>query len=162
MGFPRRWRRNSVGYHPPVPPSDGDRRHRRALLKRSVVLDLMKSRVLLITGDLIGARMAGPAIRVWNFAEQLAAVCDVRVVSWAPIERTADDFELVFVHEADDTAMAEHVTDPKTDPADLVRAVLDATERDEYEVLADEISVQVKAGLSAPLEAVYPQLRANA
>lgn len=61
-----------------------------------------------------------------------------------------------------DTAMAEHVTDPKTDPADLVRAVLDATERDEYEVLADEISVQVKAGLSAPLEAVYPQLRANA
>ncbi|WP_029260871.1 MULTISPECIES: SDR family oxidoreductase [unclassified Microbacterium] len=61
-----------------------------------------------------------------------------------------------------DTAMAEHVTDPKTDPADLVRAVLDATERDEYEVLADEISVQVKAGLSAPLEAVYPQLRASA
>ena len=61
-----------------------------------------------------------------------------------------------------DTAMAEHVTDPKTDPADLVRAVLDGTERDEYEVLADEISVQVKAGLSAPLEAVYPQLRANA
>lgn len=61
-----------------------------------------------------------------------------------------------------DTAMAEHVTDPKTDPADLVRAVLDATERDEYEVLADEISVQVKAGLSAPLEALYPQLRASA
>jgi NAD(P)-dependent dehydrogenase (short-subunit alcohol dehydrogenase family) len=61
-----------------------------------------------------------------------------------------------------DTAMAEHVSDPKTDPADLVRAVLDATERDEYEVLADEISVQVKAGLSAPLEVVYPQLRANA
>lgn len=61
-----------------------------------------------------------------------------------------------------DTAMAEHVSDPKTDPADLVRAVLDATERDEYEVLADEISVQVKAGLSAPLEALYPQLRASA
>jgi NAD(P)-dependent dehydrogenase (short-subunit alcohol dehydrogenase family) len=59
-----------------------------------------------------------------------------------------------------DTAMAEHVSDPKTDPADLVRAVLDAVERDEYEVLADATSVQLKAGLSAPLEAVYPQLRA--
>jgi NAD(P)-dependent dehydrogenase (short-subunit alcohol dehydrogenase family) len=58
-----------------------------------------------------------------------------------------------------DTAMAEHVSDPKTDPADLVRAVLDATEGDEFEVLADETSVQLKAGLSAPLEAVYPQLR---
>lgn len=60
-----------------------------------------------------------------------------------------------------DTAMAEHVTDPKTDPADLVAAVLDATERDDYEVLADQISVQLKAGLSAPLEAVYPQLQAT-
>ena len=58
-----------------------------------------------------------------------------------------------------DTAMAEHVSDPKTDPAELVRAILDATERGEYEVLADEISVQLKAGLSAPLEAVYPQLQ---
>ncbi|MCK2037779.1 SDR family oxidoreductase [Microbacterium sp. SSW1-49] len=61
-----------------------------------------------------------------------------------------------------DTAMAAHVDDPKTDPAELVRAVLDATERGEYEVLADETSVQVKAGLSAPLEALYPQLRAAA
>lgn len=60
-----------------------------------------------------------------------------------------------------DTAMAEHVSDPKTDPADLVREIFDATERGEYEVLADETSVQLKAGLSAPLEAVYPQLRAS-
>lgn len=61
-----------------------------------------------------------------------------------------------------DTAMAEHVSDPKTDPSDLVREIFDATERGEYEVLADETSVQLKAGLSAPLEAVYPQLRASA
>ena len=57
-----------------------------------------------------------------------------------------------------DTAMAAHATDPKTDPADLVRTVFDAVEAGEYEVLADETSVQLKAGLSAPLEAVYPQL----
>jgi hypothetical protein len=61
-----------------------------------------------------------------------------------------------------DTAMAEHVSEPKTDPADLVRSILDATERGKYEVLADEISVQLKAGLSAPLEAVYPQLGTSA
>ena len=61
-----------------------------------------------------------------------------------------------------DTSMAEHVSDPKTDPADLVAAVLDATERGEYEVLADQTSVQLKAALSAPLEAVYPQLQASA
>lgn len=57
-----------------------------------------------------------------------------------------------------DTAMAAHADGPKTDPADLVAAVLDAVEADQYEVLADATSVQAKAGLSAPLEVVYPQL----
>ena len=49
-----------------------------------------------------------------------------------------------------DTAMAAYATDPKSDPADLVRIVLDAVEAGEYEVLADETSVQPKVGLSAP------------
>jgi len=61
-----------------------------------------------------------------------------------------------------DTAMAVSVTDPKVDPAVLVSTVLDATEAGEYEVLADSTSVQLKAGLSAPLEAVYPQLAKDA
>ncbi|SEC20402.1 SDR family oxidoreductase [Microbacterium hydrocarbonoxydans] len=61
-----------------------------------------------------------------------------------------------------DTAMAANVTDPKLDPAALVAAVLDATEAGEYEVLADETSIQVKAALSAPLEALYPQLTQSA
>ena len=57
-----------------------------------------------------------------------------------------------------DTAMAAGVTDAKTSPADLVSDVFDATEAGEHEVLADETSRQVRAGLSAPLEALYPQL----
>jgi NAD(P)-dependent dehydrogenase (short-subunit alcohol dehydrogenase family) len=57
-----------------------------------------------------------------------------------------------------DTAMAAGTDAPKTDPADLVAAVLDAVEADRYEVLADATSVQAKAGLSAPVEVVYPQL----
>ena len=56
-----------------------------------------------------------------------------------------------------DTAMAENATNPKMDPADLVRTVLDAVEAGEYEVLADETSAQLKAGLSAPIEALHPQ-----
>lgn len=60
-----------------------------------------------------------------------------------------------------DTAMAANVTDAKLDPAVLVTRVLDATEAGEYEVLADETSVQLKAALSAPLEALYPQLAAT-
>lgn len=57
-----------------------------------------------------------------------------------------------------DTPMAAHTTDPKTDPADLVRTVFDAVDAGEYEVLADQTSVQLKAALSAPLEALYPEL----
>lgn len=60
-----------------------------------------------------------------------------------------------------DTPMAAHTTDPKTDPADLVSTVYDATEAGQYEVLADETSVQAKAGLSAPIEVLYPQLDAT-
>lgn len=60
-----------------------------------------------------------------------------------------------------DTAMAAHTTDAKLDPLVLVRTVFDATEEGAYEVLADDTSVQLKAGLSAPLETVYPQLVAT-
>ncbi len=57
-----------------------------------------------------------------------------------------------------DTAMAAHTDEPKLDPAAFVQTVLDGLEAGALEVLADETSVQLKAGLSAPLEAVYPQL----
>lgn len=57
-----------------------------------------------------------------------------------------------------DTPMAAHTTDPKTHPADLVNTVYDAVEAGHYEVLADDASVQVKAALSAPIEALYPEL----
>lgn len=58
-----------------------------------------------------------------------------------------------------DTPMTEGVTDFKSDPADIVARAYDGLEAGEFEVLADDTSVQVKAGLSAPIEALYPQLR---
>ena len=57
-----------------------------------------------------------------------------------------------------DTAMAAHANDPKTAPEDLVKIVFDAVEAGKHEVLADALSVRLKAGLSAPVEALYPQL----
>ncbi|WP_405372127.1 MULTISPECIES: SDR family oxidoreductase [unclassified Microbacterium] len=57
-----------------------------------------------------------------------------------------------------DTPMAAGVDTDKLDPASLVTAVLDGAESGDYEVLADDTSVQLKAALSAPLEALYPQL----
>ncbi len=57
-----------------------------------------------------------------------------------------------------DTPMTAGLDVDKNDPADVVAAAYDGLEAGEHEVLADEASRQVKAGLAAPLSALYPQL----
>lgn len=47
-----------------------------------------------------------------------------------------------------DTDMASELTLPKVKPVDVVRQVLSAIEADRDEVLADDMTRQVKAGLS--------------
>ncbi|MFC9665594.1 SDR family oxidoreductase [Nocardia sp. NPDC127606] len=58
-----------------------------------------------------------------------------------------------------DTPMAAHADGPKLSPTELVTKVYDAVETGEYEVVADELTAKVKAALSNPIEALYPQLR---
>jgi NAD(P)-dependent dehydrogenase (short-subunit alcohol dehydrogenase family) len=57
-----------------------------------------------------------------------------------------------------DTPMTVGITEPKNDPADVVRSAYDGLEGDAYEILADQVSADVKAGLAQPIEALYPQL----
>ncbi|QMU67371.1 SDR family oxidoreductase [Streptacidiphilus sp. P02-A3a] len=57
-----------------------------------------------------------------------------------------------------DTDMAAHVDGPKTSPQSVAAQALDGIEADAYEVLADELTRQVKAGLAADPSALYPQL----
>jgi NAD(P)-dependent dehydrogenase (short-subunit alcohol dehydrogenase family) len=57
-----------------------------------------------------------------------------------------------------DTGMTADLDVDKADPADIVAAIYDALEAGEHEVLADQISRDVRAGLSAPLAALYPAL----
>ncbi|MGW4600045.1 SDR family oxidoreductase [Streptomyces sp. NPDC004457] len=59
-----------------------------------------------------------------------------------------------------DTDMAAHVDGPKSAPRDVAALALDGVQAGAYEVLADDISRQVKAGLSGDLAALYPQLSA--
>lgn len=61
-----------------------------------------------------------------------------------------------------DTPMTEGVDAPKLDPVDVVRSAYDGLEAGSYEILADDLSAQVKAGLAGPVEALYPQLRGGA
>lgn len=57
-----------------------------------------------------------------------------------------------------DTPMTRSIDAPKLDPADVVRSAYDGIEAGEFEILADELSAEVKAGLAGPIEALYPQL----
>jgi hypothetical protein len=50
------------------------------------------------------------------------------------------------------------VTEPKNDPADVIRSAYDGLEAGSFEILADEISRQVKQGLAGPIEGLYPQV----
>ncbi|MFD1714795.1 SDR family oxidoreductase [Amnibacterium flavum] len=57
-----------------------------------------------------------------------------------------------------DTPMTAGVTAPKNDPADVVRDTYDGVEAGATEVLADQLSRDVKTGLAGPIERLYPQL----
>jgi short-subunit dehydrogenase len=57
-----------------------------------------------------------------------------------------------------DTDMAAGVDAPKTSPDVVAALALDGVEANAPEVLADDLTRQVKAGLAADLTALYPQL----
>jgi glycosyltransferase involved in cell wall biosynthesis len=60
--------------------------------------------VLVITGDPIGRKIAGPATRAWNMAERLAESHEVTLVSLAGVEAVEAPFSLVHVNPGDDKA----------------------------------------------------------
>lgn len=64
------------------------------------------TRILVITGDPIGQKMAGPAIRAWNIAEALAVESDVTLVSLESVDpRMSAPFSLSQVKPGDEKAM---------------------------------------------------------
>jgi GT2 family glycosyltransferase/glycosyltransferase involved in cell wall biosynthesis len=69
------------------------------------------TKVLIITGDPIGIKLAGPAIRAWNMAAALSADNDVTLVSLAGVEDIAAPFELAHVRAGDDRAFAKFEKD---------------------------------------------------
>ncbi|MBC7592037.1 MAG: glycosyltransferase [Salinibacterium sp.] len=62
--------------------------------------------VLIITGDPIGAKMAGPAIRAWNMATALSATSSVTLVTLSGAERVDAPFDVVHIRAGDNKAFA--------------------------------------------------------
>jgi NAD(P)-dependent dehydrogenase (short-subunit alcohol dehydrogenase family) len=55
-----------------------------------------------------------------------------------------------------DTDMTRHIDAPKSDPAVIAKLALDGIEAGDAEIIADEVSRQVRAGLSGGVAALYP------
>lgn len=133
----------------------------------------------------VETNFVGPLLLARAFAPQLVRVQDAAIVdvhsalSWYAVggiysaakaalwsvtnslrlELAPQGVHVVGVHVGYvDTPMTAGLEVPKADPVQVVATTLDAVEAGEFEVLADETSVQAKAGLSAPLEVVYPEL----
>jgi NAD(P)-dependent dehydrogenase (short-subunit alcohol dehydrogenase family) len=57
-----------------------------------------------------------------------------------------------------DTDMAAQVDGPKSDPLVIANLLLDGVEAGQPEVVADDVSRTVRAALSGPLSALYPEV----
>lgn len=79
----------------------------------NVLATTARRRILVITGDSVGERMAGPAIRAWNIAKLLSEEHDVRLLSMTRAESLDDSFEVgVISHHRPSSVMAhEHWAD---------------------------------------------------
>jgi NAD(P)-dependent dehydrogenase (short-subunit alcohol dehydrogenase family) len=100
----------------------------------------------------------------WVSMPNIGAYCAAKAAEWSltsalRLELAAQGTRVTALHVGYmDTDMARRVTAPKADPADIARIALDAIEKGEAEIVADEISRQVLAGLSAGVRGLYPQV----
>lgn len=100
----------------------------------------------------------------WLSMPRISAYCAAKAAEWSltnalRLELAAQGTRVTSLHVGFmDTDMARRVTAPKADPADIARVALDAIEKGQTEVVADETSQQVLAGLSAGVRGLYPQV----
>lgn len=111
-----------------------------------------------------GAMVNVLSVLSWLAAPPNALYCAAKAASWSltnslRLELAAQRTQVVAVHVGYmDTDMTARLTVPKSSPDDVARLVLDAVERGDSEVLADDASRRVKAALSGELALLYPAI----
>jgi NAD(P)-dependent dehydrogenase (short-subunit alcohol dehydrogenase family) len=110
-----------------------------------------------------GALVNVLSVLSWFSMPVTGAYCASKAASWSAtnslrVELRPQGTQVVAVHVGYlDTDMAAQVDEPKTDPATAVALTLDALEAGASEVLVDEISRAVQAGLAGGVDALYPE-----
>lgn len=72
-------------------------------------------KILIITGDPIGIKLSGPAIRAWNIALEVSKKHDVILISLTSVEKVTSEFQLVHIRPGDESEFA-----PFEDWADVI------------------------------------------
>jgi NAD(P)-dependent dehydrogenase (short-subunit alcohol dehydrogenase family) len=111
-----------------------------------------------------GAVLNVLSVLSWFTAPQVAAYSAAKSAAWSMtnalrLELAAQKTQVTALHVGYmDTDMAKHVDGPKVDPAVVAGLALDGVEEGRFEVLADDLSKNVRAGLSGDLAGLYPAL----
>jgi NAD(P)-dependent dehydrogenase (short-subunit alcohol dehydrogenase family) len=120
----------------------------------------------------LGANGGGAMLNIlsvlsWRSAGIGHAYSAAKAASWsltngARLELAQQGTQVVGLHVAGiDTDMLAGVEADKSDPADIARAGLDGIEAGAMEVLADQVTVDMKAVLNADPSVTYPELAAG-
>jgi NAD(P)-dependent dehydrogenase (short-subunit alcohol dehydrogenase family) len=100
----------------------------------------------------------------WFSFPAIGAYCAAKAAEWSltntlRVELGPRNIRVAGLHVGFmDTDMAASVTAPKADPADIARLAVDGLEAGSYEIVADDTSRGVLAGLSGGVAALYPDL----
>lgn len=111
-----------------------------------------------------GAVLNVLSVLSWFTAPQVAAYSAAKSAAWSltnalRLELAAQKTQVTALHVGYmDTDMAKGVDGPKSDPAVVAGLALDGVAEGRFEVLADDVSRNVRAGLAADLPALYPAL----
>jgi len=83
--------------------------YEKIVTQLDVLTTSTRRRVLVVTGDPIGERMAGPAIRAWHIAKELAGEHDVRLVTMTRAEpMPGAPFEIGVISHHRPSSVVEH------------------------------------------------------
>ena len=103
-----------------------------------------------------GAILNVLSIISWLHLPAAGAYSAAKAAAWAMTDATRQELAPRGIHVAAlrvaymDTDMAAHIDAPKADPADVAALALDGIETDLTEILADDLTRNVKQSLSAP------------
>jgi NAD(P)-dependent dehydrogenase (short-subunit alcohol dehydrogenase family) len=100
----------------------------------------------------------------WVSFPQTAAYCAAKSAEWSltnalRLELAPQGTRVSSLHVGYmDTDMAKNVDAPKSDPAVIAKIAVDGIEAGDAEIIADEVSRRVQAGLAGGVSALYPQV----